>query len=157
MYAIEEEILAKGSMHQIKNVKSVECRNQFNFYLKNVLHMVKTDNMFVQNYSKLNRGKKSIRQQFTQRTCKNTPVWQPQMVGPRWCMPTSSYQQRRQGRRRPQGLAMPQKMKCPSLCKKEEKESNKRRTLQSKGNCTPNRGFSLKSCISNYNIHEEVF
>ena len=52
-YPVQNEIPSTGQMRQTKNVADPERRSQFQFYLHNVVHMAKNEDMSIKNYSRL--------------------------------------------------------------------------------------------------------
>lgn len=52
-FPLEAEIKPRGSMHQTKDVQNEDRRAQVQFYLQNIMHMAKSEDMSTKNYNKL--------------------------------------------------------------------------------------------------------
>ena len=52
-YSVDLEVPRKGNMHQTKDVANQERREQFQFYLQNIVLMAKNEDMSARNYSRL--------------------------------------------------------------------------------------------------------
>ena len=60
IYPVQNEIPSTGQMRQTKNVADPERRSQFQFYLHNVVHMAKNEDMSIKNYSRLKAAEEGI-------------------------------------------------------------------------------------------------
>ena len=59
-YPVQNEIPSTRQMRQTKNVANPERRSQFQFYLQNVVHMAKNEDMSIKNYSRLRATEEGI-------------------------------------------------------------------------------------------------
>ena len=59
-YPVQSEIPSTGQMRQTKDVADPERRSQFQFYLHNVVHMAKSEDMSIKNYSRLRAAEEGV-------------------------------------------------------------------------------------------------
>ena len=59
-YPVQSEIPSTGQMRQTKDVADPERRSQFQFYLHNVVHMAKNEDMSIKSYSRLRTAKEGV-------------------------------------------------------------------------------------------------
>ena len=59
-YPVQSEIPNTGQMRQTKDVADPERRSQFQFYLHNVVHMAKNEDMSIKNYSRLRAAEEGV-------------------------------------------------------------------------------------------------
>ena len=59
-YPVQSEIPSTGQMRQTKDVADPERRSQFQFYLHNIVHMAKNEDMSIKNYSRLRAAEEGV-------------------------------------------------------------------------------------------------
>ena len=59
-YPVQSEIPSIGQMRQTKDVVDPERRSQFQFYLHNIVHMAKNEDMSIKNYSRLRAAEEGV-------------------------------------------------------------------------------------------------
>ena len=59
-YPVQSKIPSTGQMRQTKDVADPERRSQFQFYLHNVVHMAKNEDMSIKNYSRLRAAEEGV-------------------------------------------------------------------------------------------------
>ena len=64
-------------MHQVKDSKGGERQSQLQFYLKNVLHMAKVEDMLVKNYARLRVAKEGLEINWATLYIENLPKGAP--------------------------------------------------------------------------------
>ena len=59
-YPVQSKIPSTGQMRQTKDVADPERRSQFQFYLHNIVHMAKNEDMSIKNYSRLRAAEEGV-------------------------------------------------------------------------------------------------